>query len=70
MEEKEKLFNIAKEMHPTWSSEKNVGDVSIVITSEKVIKDKPSNLHMSEILMRDIHKSEKLVNVRIPKLPC
>ena len=50
----EKLFNMAKEMHPTWSSEKQQAYVSIVITGEKVIKDKPSNLNMSENLMREI----------------
>ena len=54
MEEKEKLFNMAKEMHPTWSSEKQWAYVSIVITAEKVIKDKPTNLNMSENLMREI----------------
>lgn len=49
MEENEKLFSIVKELHPTWSSEKQWAYVSIVITAAKVIKDKPSNLNMSRI---------------------
>lgn len=56
----EKLFNMAKEMHPTWSSEKQWAYVSIVITAEKVIKDKPSNLNMSENLMREILTKRKV----------
>ena len=54
MEEKEKLFNIAKEMHPTWLNEKRWVYVSFILTTDKVIKDNPSNLNMSESLMRDL----------------
>ena len=65
MEEKEKLFSIVKEMHPTWSSEKQWAYVSIVITAEKVKGQTFQSQYVRESNERDSHPSEKLVNARI-----